>query len=168
LVARRVHPESIYTEWLARRGIHLAHGADAALLTRLSVAECFNRRARPFQEDTTLSEMLGAMRQSRQTIYPVIDDAETLRGIVRTSDLRDVLEDSATFEHIVLAGDVVHDAPAVVTPDDSLLTALRRLGGGDLAAVPVVDNETDRRLLGLLTRADLFSAYERALTEQSY
>jgi CIC family chloride channel protein len=55
-----------------------------------------------------------------------------------------------------------------VTPDDSLLTALRRLGGGDLAAVPVVDNETDRRLLGLLTRADLFSAYERALTEQSY
>jgi len=112
--------------------------------------------------------MLTTMRGSRQTIYPVVDAASGLRGIVRTSDLRDVLEKGATFGAIVLAGDVMHEPPATVTPDDSLLTALRRIGGGDLAAVPVVEPERGHRLVGLLTRDDLFSAYERALTEQSY
>lgn len=167
LVARRVHPESIYTEWLARRGVHLAHGADAALLTRLSVAECYNRQARVLREDAVLSEMLMAMRESRQTGFPVVDDDGELRGVIRAADLRDILEDHAAFEHVLVAGDIARDATELLTPDDSLLTALRRMGAGDLALLPVVDSLRGRRVLGVLTRADLFSTYERALTEQS-
>ncbi|HEX4632304.1 MAG TPA: chloride channel protein, partial [Gemmatimonadales bacterium] len=41
-VARRLHPESIYTEWLVRRGVVLSQGADAAVLARVAVIECIN------------------------------------------------------------------------------------------------------------------------------
>ncbi len=58
-----------------------------------------------------------------------------------------------------------HEALEVVTPDDSLLTALRRFGSSAADALPVVDTVEDRRVLGTLKRVDLFSEYERALTE---
>ncbi len=64
-----------------------------------------------------------------------------------------------------MAGDVLRDAGEVLTPDDSLLTALRRFGARDAAALPVVDAHNTRRVLGVLTRADVFTTYERGLTE---
>ncbi len=43
VIAHRLYPESIYTEWLVRRGVVPSYGADATLLARVTVAECYNR-----------------------------------------------------------------------------------------------------------------------------
>jgi CIC family chloride channel protein len=165
LVARRLHPESIYTQWLARRGIHLTHGADAALLARLAVADCYNRRAPVLREEATLAEMLAALRQGRQTDLPVVDGERRLLGIVSAFDLRELLSQEASLAQLIVAGDVVRETDDLLTPDDSLLTALRRFGARDVAALTVVDTRRSRRVLGVLTRADLFATYERGLTE---
>lgn len=113
----------------------------------------------------TSHEMLNAVRESRQPMFPVVTDGNHLLSFLRGLDLPEVLDNRATFEHVILAGDVVHEALEVVTPDDSLLTALRRFGSSAADALPVVDTVEDRRVLGILKRVDLFSEYERALTE---
>lgn len=166
LVARRVHPESIYTEWLARRGIHLTHGADAALLARLSVAECFNRRVRLLTEDASLDELLAHLRESRQGVFPVVGDQNRLAGIVTAYDLRTLADQEHAFEHLVVAGDLMR-AGVVIAADDSLLTAMRRFGASEASSLVVVDTEADRRVLGIISRTDLFATYERALAESS-
>jgi CIC family chloride channel protein len=165
LVARRLHPESIYTEWLARRGVHLSHGADAALLARLAVADCVDRKCPVLREDATLGEILAALRRGRLTDVPVVDGDGRLLGVVSAFDLRELLEQESSLAQLVLAGDVVRDAGDMLTPDDSLLTALRRFGAGAAPALPVVDSRRSRRVLGVLTRADLFATYERGLAE---
>jgi CIC family chloride channel protein len=164
-VARRLYPESIYTQWLARRGVHLSHGADAALLARLAVADCYNRRAPLLREAAPLAEMLAALRQGRQTDLPVVDGDRRLLGVVTVFDLRELLSQEASLAQLIVAGDVLREAGDVLTPDDSLLTALRRFGARDAAALPVVDALHSRRVLGVLTRADVFTTYERGLTE---
>lgn len=165
LVARRLHPESIYTEWLARRGIHLTHGADAALLARLAVADSYDPRPRVLHEGAALGEMLTALREGRQTDLPVVDGDGRLVGVVTAFDLRELLSQEASLAGLIVAGDVMREVPDALTPHDSLLTALRRFGARDAALLPVVDNRRDRRLVGVLTRADLFATYERGLTE---
>jgi CIC family chloride channel protein len=162
-VARRLHPESVYTEWLTRRGIHLSHGADAALLARLSVAECYNPRPHLLREGAPLAEMLAALRDSRQTDFPVVDGDRTLVGLVSAMDLRELLQKEETLRDLVVAADILRSANEVVTAHDSLLTALRRFGARDAAYLPVVDGRG--RLAGMLSRADVFSAYERGLAE---
>ncbi len=72
LVARRLYPESIYTEWLVRRGVVLSHGADAALLAHIRVAECLNREPVTVREDAGLEAVLALMQQSCQTEFPVV------------------------------------------------------------------------------------------------
>ena len=53
-------------------------------------------------------------------------------------------------------------------PEDSLLTALRRLGAHDVDYLPVVSPRDRGRLLGIVSRHDLTSAYERALTAEEH
>ena len=53
-----------------------------------------------------------------------------------------------------------------VTPDDSVLTALRRLGAHDVEYLPVVSTRDGRRLIGIVSRHDLAAAYEKALSEE--
>jgi CIC family chloride channel protein len=168
LVARRVHPESIYTEWLARRGIHLTHGADAALLARLSVAECYNREPVLLAEGATLPDVLGALRGGRQTEFPVVDDERRLVGVVTALDIRDVLGREEHLGGLLVAGDLARPDGDVLEPHDSLLTALRRFGARDATLLPVVDARATRRVIGALFRADLFAAYERGLAEQAH
>ena len=55
-----------------------------------------------------------------------------------------------------------------VTPDDTLLTALRRLGDRDVNALPVVRVDDREHLVGLVSRQDLLAAYERGLIAEGH
>lgn len=165
-VARRFHPESIYTEWLARRGVHLSHGADAALLARVPVRECLNRAPVTVPAGAGLDEVLSCTQASRQTDFPVVAEGNRLVGMLDQQALRAALAENDAVAGVVVAADLATRDTSHVTPDDSLLTALRRLGSRDVNYLPVVDSGDPPRLLGIVSRQDLLAAYERALTAE--
>jgi CIC family chloride channel protein len=59
----------------------------------------------------------------------------------------------------VLATDLATRPVITVTPRDDLHTALKRLTELNLDEIPVVDPEDSSRLIGLLARRELVSAY---------
>ena len=52
-------------------------------------------------------------------------------------------------------------------PEESIGTALRRMGRQDVGRLPVVSRDNPRHLLGLLRRADLVRAYDAALARRA-
>jgi len=168
VVARRLHPESIYTEWLRRKGVSLTHGADGALLARVPVRECLNRDPATVPESAGLTAMVELTRSSRQTDFPVVDARGRLRGMVSQQAIRDALNHADGLGAIMIAADLADVQGDRLTPDDSLLTALRMLGRRDVSHLPVVSPIDPERLEGLVSRADLFAAYERHLTAESH
>ena len=167
-IARRLHPESIYTEWLVRRGVVLAQGADAAVLARVSVHECLNPRPTTIPAEATLEDIKRLIHESRQTTFPVTDGSGSLLGMLSSVAVREALADGAALGGLVMAADLVTPEVDPVTTDDTLLTALRRFGKRDADALPVVDAGHRERLVGLLNRQDLLGAYERALTAEGH
>ena len=167
-IARRLHPESIYTEWLVRRGVVLSQGADAAVLARVSVHECLNPRPTELPAGATIEDIKRLIQGSRQTVFPVTDGDGVLLGMLASVDLREAMSDGAGLGGLVLAADLATPEPDPVTTDDTLLTALRRFGKRDADALPVVDAARRDRLIGLLSRQDLLTAYERALTAEGH
>ena len=165
-VARRLHPESVYTEWLVRRGVVLSQGADAAVLVRVAVSECVNLHPVVLQESTPLEEVRRTLQESRQTDLPVVDSGGVLVGMISATGLRDTLADDDGHPPgaLVMAVDLASPEPDPVTTDDTLLTALRRFGRRDADVLPVVESTNHRRLVGLVSRQDLWNAYERVLT----
>src|ERR1051326_9176341 len=120
-VARRLHPESIYTEWLIRRGVGLSHGADAAVLARTTVAECVNGAPVTVPEDADLFATLALIQESRQTEFPVVstDGDRRLAGMLHRDTVLAAAENGDHLASVVIAADLVRAHDQRVTPDDS-------------------------------------------------
>jgi CIC family chloride channel protein len=168
VVARRVYPESIYTEWLVRRGVVLSHGADAAVLARTTVAECFNPEPVTVREDADLQAIVAATGESRQTEFPVVSLAGRFVGMLGREAVREALQNGGELARVIVAVDLIRPHSDRVTPDDSLLTALRRLGAHDVEYLPVVDTTSGESLLGIVSRQDLMAAYEREMIKEGH
>jgi CIC family chloride channel protein len=50
-----------------------------------------------------------------------------------------------------------------VTGDDDLDQAMKKIGYRNIEQLPVVDREGGNRLIGIISRRDMVSAYNRAL-----
>lgn len=166
ITARRLHPQSIYSEWLARRGEQITAGQDVAILERLTVTDCFNRKPHSIREDATVKQILRAIGASRQTEFPVLDADRHLVGMITYDDLRTVLASPDELAPVVLASDLARQDFEHVTPTDSLRTALRRLAVRGSHYLPVVDGGDGQQLLGLISREDILTAYDRELLKQ--
>lgn len=164
LVARRIHPESIYSESLRRSGDHIRHGADRSILERVQVSECYNRDPDVVLVDAPLRELLSQLRESRQSAFPVVDRELRLSGLLSYADVARAMHEELI--EIVIAADLEDTEVETVTPRESLLEASRRMGVRDLDYIPVVESAESKRLLGLLSRADILEAYQTRLLLQ--
>jgi CIC family chloride channel protein len=161
--ALRLTPHGLYDGWLARRGEQLAHGADRALMDRIRAgAAVAPGAAVVVRADAPLAELVAATARTRHLALPVVDEAGVLVGVIAYDDLRHALLERVALADVLVAADLAGPAEAV-TPRDSLRAALRKMNEHRLDALPVIEGEATRRLVGVLSRADLLAAYEREL-----
>jgi CIC family chloride channel protein len=166
MISRRLYPESIYTEWLVRRGVVLSQGADAVVLARATVADCYHRDPITIPAWSDVAAIMELTRGSRQTEFPVVSVHGRLVGMLSRETLREL--DADVPAGAVLAADLARLSVKPVTPEDSLLTAMRRLGATDVDYLPVVSVRDRGRLVGLVGRHDLTAAYDRMMAEEAH
>lgn len=164
LLSTLLSRDSIYTLKLSRRGVRLEQGRDVDVLQTVSVGEIMLTDFGTIHE-TTPVEALGAefVRQRVQS-FPVVDDSGGLTGMVSVSDLdRSVAgghADGATVADIATSGELL-----VAYPDESIGTALRRLGVRDVNRLPVVGRDSTRPI-GVVRRNDVVRAYNHGLSRR--
>jgi CIC family chloride channel protein len=167
ITAKRLHPHSIYSEWLARKGEHITHGQDTALLERLHVQGTYNGNPHVIGETATVAQIIKAIGSSTQTEFPVVDSELRFVGMITYNDLRKVVSDAAALGPVVVAGDLASPEFERVTTGDTLHTALQRLGVRGSHHLPVVDDTDHTKLLGLISREEIFATYDRALLTET-
>ena len=103
-------------------------------------------------------ELIQRVARSNQTLFPVVNPQGQLTGIFTLRDLRLALVGSE-WGPLVLADDLATRPVLSVTPEDTLHTALRRMTELNIDEIPVVEPDDSTRLIGLLSRRELTSAY---------
>ncbi|MEJ2239007.1 MAG: chloride channel protein [Gemmatimonadales bacterium] len=166
ITARRIYPESIYSEWLVRRGENIHSGRDTAVLERLKVGDSYNNDPQVIGENATVPQIVAAISASPQIEFPVLDSELELVGMITYEDLRTVLADAETLSTVVVAGDLARQQFEWVSPDDSLLTALQKLAVRGSHDIPVLGGEDHPHLVGVIGRAEILSAYDRELLRE--
>jgi CIC family chloride channel protein len=159
-MARWLHRESIYSEWLVRRGERLSHGADQSVLEMHLVREVCRRRPIVARADDRLGEALPRLLASDQPEFPVVDASEHVVGLLTWADIKQVLSNRERDEAITMRA-VARPCTETVAPNDTLLRALRRLGARDAYLLPVVDPAQGNRLVGVIGRQEIFAVYDR-------
>jgi CIC family chloride channel protein len=109
--------------------------------------------------------VLAQLKGSRQTEFPVISREFELEGMLSYRQISRALDDGGLLDLLIVA-DLAGPILETVTPDDSLLDAMNRMGLRDIDFVPVVERRESRRLLGLLSRSDIMEAYRTNLLLQ--
>lgn len=160
VVSRSLHPHSIYSEWLARRGERISHGADEAVLSRLTVADAYRSDPAILVDQETLAEALPIVRQSNQLEFPVVNEANEVVGVLTWAGIKTALADRSLPGETPIR-ELAQPFTEGVTLGDDLLTALRRLGARGAQMLPVVDRVAPHHLRGIIGRQEIFAAYER-------
>jgi CIC family chloride channel protein len=114
-------------------------------------------------ETTSFDEVLRRVAHSTETLFPVVDAEGKLAGIFNLRDVRLALLGS-DWGPLVLAADLATRPVLSVTPQDDLLTALKRMTDLNVDEIPVVEPGDPSRLIGLLHRREVVAAYGEMLS----
>ncbi len=159
-LAQYLHPESIYTMKLAKRGIRFEQGRDMDIMQGVQVREVMNREPVTIYTNQPLAELYQQFQETNLLGFPVLDGEESLWGIVSLQDLERTLSQSAINLRTLKVEDIATIDPATVYADEPIWTAIQKMAPRDLARLPVVSRSSEKQLLGLISRSDILRAYD--------
>ena len=166
VAARQLFEESIYTLKLARRGVNLRAGKEINVLSSIPVREAMNPEVETIPENLSLGRLAERISRSKYNSFPVVDDGGSLTGVISYLDYQDVVFDE-NLENLVVVKEVATQNVVAVSIEDNLYGALQKIASKDFSILPVVDSEDPRKLLGVLNRRDIMSAYNKAVIKKS-
>lgn len=157
-------PHSIYAMRLARKGELITHDKDAAILTMLQLERLIERDFAPVHADWQLDKVVAAICNSRRNLFPVVDLAGHLLGVMSLDSVRKYIFRPELYKQYHVR-DFMKDAPAVLRPGDTLREATAKFDETRAWSLPVVDERGVFQ--GFVSKSGLFNAYRRTLVNLS-
>ena len=168
-VARRFESASIDEIVLARRGIHLKEGREIAVLDGVTAGQAMRPGFEGVSENAKAPELWALLSTSRATAFIVIDASERMVGLLSFQHLR-ILDHRTAHElgSLTIASDLCERNVITVFHDEPLSAALARMDRHGFRQLPVVERDDPRRVLGILERRHVLTAYRRHLNDQTH
>ncbi len=165
-LAHYLHPESIYTIKLVKRGIRFEQGRDLDIMQSVQVHEVMNRKPLSICKDQSLAELYQQFQETNFLGFPVLDKNDTLWGIVSLQDLENTLAGPTLQLRETKVEDLATIDPLTVYPDEPIWAAIQKMAPRDLARLPVISRTDKGKLLGLISRSDILRAYDVAIVRK--
>lgn len=154
LVARGMHPASIYTEPLRRKGITAHPELDRyGEATETHIGEIMREPVPPVPATAGFQLLADRFLTSTFNFIPVVDDMQRLIGVVALHDLKEFLHTGHEMSGVI-AYDIMRPPPACLTPGEKLVDAFPILLQSELRNVPVVNNRIEGKLIGSVARSE--------------
>ena len=166
VIASNINRESIFTLKLARRGVDLKAGREVNIMKSLLVKNAMTTEVSTVSENMHLNKLLKHTFSSKHSSFPVVDNNGLLNGIVSFQDFKEVVFEEGLGDLVVVKDIAIPDV-ITLTRDESLDEALKKIGLKNIEQLPVVDENNPRKIVGILSRRDVFSAYNKALINRS-
>jgi CIC family chloride channel protein len=158
LLSTRLHPNSIYTLKLTRRGVNLLGGTDINLLRGVRVRDVMRNNVVTVSPRMALPALLSVVARSNARSFYVVDDNLNLQGVISMMEVQALLPSVEALKDLVVASDLASSSGPTVSPDDTLDTVVGRMDGGNHYEVPVVENGV---LIGELRTEDMLARYKQ-------
>lgn len=170
LIALRLMRNSIMTEKLTRRGLHIPQEFEADILKQITVTEVMDKNPATVPASMPLSELAehiakGTPQFTRRQGLPIVDEAGRLVGIITRGDILKQLEESADQNLSVL--DAGSDSLVVTYPDEPVHDAVTKMLQNDIGRLVVVSRDDPKTLIGYLGRGAVLEARLYRLREES-
>jgi CBS domain-containing protein len=149
---------SILTQKVARRGVHVAREYSVDTLELISVASVVHRDVQLVPASMSMPELIDKFNSTEGKVYayPVVDGVGDLLGIITRSDILSYMSKNGDGDASVR--EYAHTSMPVTYTDEPVRTAADKMAQYELEALVVVDPVDPQRVIGLISREDLFRA----------
>lgn len=167
LAARRLHPDSIYTQPLRHKGLKFAQDANTSeAAANKTVGDIMREPVTSVRETATLGEIAQRFMTNSNNFLPVVDVHNRLVGLVALQDLKEHLGGGDEILGII-AYDLMRPPPTCVTPNQKLAEVLPVVLQSEQRNIPVVNTLQDNQLVGALARAEVLTIFSEAIATTS-
>ena len=150
---------SIYTIQLAERGELMTHHKDRNILLMMKVTDLIETNFSTVRADQTLRDLIKVITKSSRNIYPVVDERNNLRGIVKLDDIRHIMFNQEMYDSTKIS-DLMITPEWSIESTDQMEEVARIFSESGRYNIPVLRNG---KYLGFVSRARVFSSYREML-----
>jgi CIC family chloride channel protein len=156
-------PDSIYTKQLRQRGELLSHDKDSSVMVFLQLDKLMETDFLPIGVGDTLGDGVKVISRARRNVFPVVDPAGVLVGIVQLDDVRVDMFEPSKYDTPI--SNYMIEPPDRILPTEQVASVLKSFDETGMWTLPVVDKEG--RYLGFLSKSRILAAYREQLVEIS-
>lgn len=154
--------ESLYALQLIDQGKYLPETKDQQLLETISIEQVIEKDLLPIHPEAKLEDLIELVKISNRNIFPVVDEGQTLHGIITLDDIREVMFDHQK-QKTVLIRELMHNPPEILFSTEKMQSAMEKFEKSGAWNLPVIE---ENRYLGFVSKARIFNAYRKRLINQ--
>lgn len=154
-----LEPYSIYTKKLSQSGELLTHNKDRSVMVFLDLKSLMETDFYPITMDTTLGDVVELISTVRRNIFPVVDEDNTLMGVVQLDDLRADMFDPEKYTMKI--DNYMIPPPDLIYPHEQVQSVLDAFEKSKAWMLPVVDSQN--HYLGFISKSRILAAYREQL-----
>ncbi len=143
--------------------------ADIEVLEKIKIAEVMTLNPASVKYSMPLMQAAQFITSGYHHSALVLDEINHLQGILTTQDLKRLLSAPATDRPLedMTVQNICTSEVICTFADESLAEALKRIATRDLRQMPVVDRHQPKRVIGMVDRMAITTAYNTALTKRA-
>ena len=161
LVAQLSYRDSIYTTKLRRQGIDLFEAKNPNVLKDLSVRDVIVLDPVVIPASADFKTVLDLVVTSPHNQFYVASPSGAHLGAISLAELRRLIYEQETLQHVVVAGDLVDASHPSVTDDADLSVVMSLLSTSHVDEIAVVDADDPTKLVGTVRQKDVIEAANR-------
>lgn len=166
LVVNPFEKYSIYAHKLALHGDLLTHDKDSSAWQLINMRNLIETNFVVVREGDKLRDLVEAIKSSRRNVFPVLSADDKFVGAIHLDDVRKIMFSPEKYDvfhveqlmHPISEGDIVR----ITDSPESVVAKFEVSNRYNLIVI-----DTDETYLGILSRANTFSAYRKFVKEES-
>jgi chloride channel protein, CIC family len=159
---RLLRGRSLDEESLQRRGIVMPTGPEASIMHSLRVEDLLHEDVHAIKQTAPFRTIVEQFfKESYNNIY-VVDAAGKFLGAIRLHSVKDMLHQGESLTSVI-ADDLVDSSFQFVTRRQILADVMDIFWKENAERLPVINNATDRKLIGWISKRDLFGVYSQEI-----
>ncbi|MCH3923835.1 MAG: chloride channel protein [Bacteroidales bacterium] len=164
LVVKPIHKYSIYAEALAKRGDLMTHNKDKTALRFIDKTKLLETNIYKLSINSTLRDVVHAVEVSSRSFFPVVDDDNNFKGVLVLDDVRGLLFHQEYYDKILVRSFMRYSPFFIADINESMEEIIQKFKGVDRYTIMIVDKG---KFVGCMSRANVFLAYQRYISESS-
>ncbi len=156
VIIKKFSRDSIYTLKLRRRGIDILKIKYLDLMETIKVSEAMFVHVITIVDTMTVRNAGLMVKSTTHRGFPVLNSEGRLAGVVTQQDINRALNEGKGDE---LVSEIMIRDLIVCYPEETLKTALEKLGERNIGRIPVVERNDPTHLIGIITRKGIINAY---------